>query len=104
MTIRRGMTGETVRRIQERLQQLSFYQGPLDSGFGGGTESAVKPLQQARGLAVDGLVDAATWAALFGGEPAPVSEFANAPHELRCLALTGPFETGAQPPDCFCAI
>jgi hypothetical protein len=104
MTIRRGMTGEIVKRIQEKLQQLSLYHGPLDSGFGGGTEGAVKRFQQARGLAVNGLVDAPTWDALFTGEPAPVSEFANAPQPLRCLALTGSFETGAQPPECFCAV
>ena len=104
MTIRRGMNGEHVRRIQEKLQKLTLYLGPIDSGFGGGTESAVKRFQKARALSVTGVVDAETWSLLFDGAAAPVSEFANAPQPLRCLALTGSFETSTQPPDCFCAV
>jgi hypothetical protein len=49
-------------------------------------------------------VDAATWALLFPGEPAPPSPLAGASLAERCLALTGSFETGKYHPDCFCAV
>src|SRR5690348_1225267 len=104
MIIRRGMNGDHVRRIQEKLKQLGLYRGPVDSGFGGGTESALKTFQRSRNLTDNGVADAATWSALFDGEQPPVSEFAAAPPQQRSLALTGTFETGAQPPECFCGI
>ena len=42
----RGSKGAEVAKIQTRLQQLGFYTGPIDSDFGGGTESAVKGFQK----------------------------------------------------------
>jgi peptidoglycan hydrolase-like protein with peptidoglycan-binding domain len=104
MIIRRGMNGDHVKRVQDKLTQLHFYRGPIDSSFGGGTESALKRFQQSRAMPVNGIADAATWSALFDGEQPPVSEFAAAPQQQRCLALTGTFETGGQPPECFCGI
>lgn len=104
MTIRRGMNGEYVRRIQERLLRLSLYRGPLDSGFGGGTEASVKRFQQDQRLPVTGLVDGETWKRLFDGEDPPVSEFFKATPQQRSLALSGSFETGSQPPECFSGV
>lgn len=101
MTIRRGMSGDLVLRIQQRLRELKLYQGPLDSSFGGGSEAGVKTFQKQHSLTATGAVDSATWAMLFPGEPAPVSPLSFAPVSQRCLALTGSFETGAQPPDCY---
>lgn len=104
MTIRRGMQGDTVRGIQERLRELSFLNPPIDGDFGGGTEGSVKRFQKARSLAPTGIVDGGTWSELFPGRPAPVSPMASAPLANRCLALTGSFETGKQPPECFCGV
>jgi Putative peptidoglycan binding domain len=101
MTIRRGMSGDTVRRIQELLSSLKLYLGPLDSSFGGGVESAVKNYQSQQHITPTGLVDTATWSQMFPGQPTPVSELANKSLPDRCLALTGSFETGRYPPDCF---
>jgi hypothetical protein len=100
----RGAKGVEVSRIQDRLRALSFYRGPIDGDFGGGTESAVRAFQQARGLDVDGMVGSETWRALFDGAaivaPAIVSESL----AYRSLALTGAFETDTGPPGCFAGL
>jgi hypothetical protein len=104
MTIRCGMSGDAVRRIEEALAGAKLYSGPIDSSFGGGLEAAVKNFQKLHQVSPTGLVDAATWALLFPGEPAPPSPLAGATLAERCLALTGSFETGKYHPDCFCAV
>jgi Putative peptidoglycan binding domain len=104
MTIRCGMSGDTVKRIEEQLSSLKLYSGPIDAAFGGGLEAAVKNYQLQKRLPASGAVDAATWSVLFPGEPTPVSELAERPLAERCLALTGSFETGKYPPDCFCGL
>lgn len=58
--VRRGDTGERVRTVQYLLRQAG-YSVSADGVFGSGTESAVRSFQQARGLAVDGVVGTATW-------------------------------------------
>lgn len=65
MTIRCGMSGATVKQIEELLAQQKLYGGPIDSSFGGGLESAVKNFQKLHQLTPSGLVDAATWALMF---------------------------------------
>ncbi|HOP39938.1 MAG TPA: peptidoglycan-binding domain-containing protein [Geobacteraceae bacterium] len=98
-----GSTGDEVCRIQERLQSLGIYLGPLDGIFGGGTEGAVRLFQEREGLAVDGVVGPITWAKLVGGEmPRPSLGYRTL--DYRCLALTGSFETGAGIPDCFAGV
>ncbi|HOK46631.1 MAG TPA: peptidoglycan-binding domain-containing protein [Bryobacteraceae bacterium] len=105
MRIRRGSSGAKVEEIQRRLRELGLYRGPVDGLYGGGTEAAVKTFQQARALAVDGIVGFETWAALFPGEPAPETEDPTSyPLAQRCLALTGSFETGAGIPECYAGL
>ena len=104
MTIRRGASGDTVKKIQARLSELELYRGPVDGSFGGGTESAVKLFQRNSKLNSDGFVDDGTWAKLFPKEAPPVTTMLGEPVALRCLALTSSFETGDMPPECFCGI
>lgn len=98
-----GSSGEPVTRIQQRLQKLGLYRGPLDGAFGGGTEAAVKAFQAANGLDVDGVVGNDTWKKLFR-EPIAPPPIAAEPVESRCVAITGAFETNAGPPDCFAGV
>ncbi|MBR6955209.1 MAG: D-alanyl-D-alanine carboxypeptidase family protein [Clostridia bacterium] len=63
--LRNGSRGEEVIRLQQRLQELGYYQGSIDGQFGGGTEEAVMRFQQAAGLAADGLAGEATCAVLY---------------------------------------
>ncbi|HEX3034718.1 MAG TPA: peptidoglycan-binding domain-containing protein, partial [Thermodesulfobacteriota bacterium] len=98
-----GSKGEEVTKIQEELKSLGFYKGPIDGDFGGGTEAAVKAFQKSKGLDIDGKVGPNTWKVLFGSEiPKPSCHDKGLAH--RCLALTGTFETGSAPPDCFCGL
>lgn len=99
-----GSKGDEVRRIQQRLNDLNFYKGPVDGEFGGGTEAAVKAFQVARSIEADGVVGAGTWTALFAGETISEPAITSRPLDYRCLALTGSFETGAGIPECFAGL
>ena len=103
-TYRRGASGPEVERIQNRLRELGRYAGPIDGDFGGGTESAVVAFQRGTGLSPDGSVGAETWAALFPSEAMPTPSLLSQSLDLRCLALTGSFETDTGFPDCFAGI
>jgi N-acetylmuramoyl-L-alanine amidase len=59
--LRKGAEGPAVSRLQRRLQQLGFYGGPIDGGFGDETEAAVKAAQRSAGLEEDGIVGEGTW-------------------------------------------
>lgn len=56
-----GDTGAAVTRLQERLQALRFYDGPLDGCLGERTSAAVSLLRAHAGEPGDGPVDATTW-------------------------------------------
>ena len=101
MNVQRGMRGESVAKIQQKLKDLGLYTSTVDSAFGGGTEGSVKSFQLKQDLKPTGIVDAATWGKLFPGTPPPPSPLENATLGEKCFALTGAFETGVQPPDSF---
>jgi len=55
-----GSTGSDVYDLQERLKELGYYTGALDSKFASGTQSAVIAFQQRNGLVADGIAGRAT--------------------------------------------
>lgn len=57
-TLKRGSRGSEVKTLQSKLNLLA------DGIFGPLTEEAVKEFQKSKGLTVDGVVGARTWAAL----------------------------------------
>jgi peptidoglycan hydrolase-like protein with peptidoglycan-binding domain len=61
-TIRRGSTGNPVRRAQKRLTLGGYDTKGVDGIFGGDTEAAVRRFQGDRGLPADGIVGPRTWA------------------------------------------
>jgi peptidoglycan hydrolase-like protein with peptidoglycan-binding domain len=61
-TIRRGSTGNPVRRAQKRLTLGGYDTNGVDGIFGADTEAAVRRFQGDRGLMVDGIVGPRTWA------------------------------------------
>lgn len=63
-TLRVGMTGPAVSRIQDTLRARGFYQGTVDGIFGPATEAAVQDFQSSVQLSPDGVVGPATWQAL----------------------------------------
>lgn len=62
--LRRGMTGEAVRGLQQRLRTIGVYDGEIDGVFGEQTEAAVKAAQQKYQLDPDGVVGPSTWSTL----------------------------------------
>ncbi len=50
-----GSSGDLVTKLQQRLADLGFYDGPVTGYFGEATESAYKAFQEAAGLNPDGL-------------------------------------------------
>jgi len=56
-----GSTDLPVRRLQSRMSAVGFDTGGVDGRFGAKTEAAVKALQQAYNLNVDGVVGPQTW-------------------------------------------
>lgn len=60
-----GVPGEAaVRRVQERLRALNFYDGNLDGLWGANTQAALQRFQQGRGLQATGQLNPATVQAL----------------------------------------
>lgn len=107
--LRIGARGREVKAIQEVLTDCGYYRGPIDLIYGGGTQSAIKCFQRDKGLPPTGEVDAATWRKIFGGVTTAKAVTVNhialmQPIGSRCLSLTGSFETGLRPPDCFAAL
>jgi peptidoglycan hydrolase-like protein with peptidoglycan-binding domain len=60
--LRKGSTGNPVRRAQKRLTLAGYDTGGVDGSFGAKTEAAVKRFQADQGLVEDGIVGPATWA------------------------------------------
>ena len=61
-----GNTGYQVRKLQDRLKELSYYTGTVDGVCGSGTVSAVKAFQKKMGLSQTGKADASLRELLYG--------------------------------------
>ena len=59
-----GDRGALVLWAQSRLAERGYYDGPLDGRYDLAVSKAVRLLQDAEGLAVTGVIDRKTWAAL----------------------------------------
>ena len=95
--LKKGMTGEDVRAVKDKLVELGYLKASTHNTFGSDTRSAVKAFQKAKGLTVDGIVGTATWGALFGQAVAPAepSDKAKRMCELAALYIGHPYVWGA---------
>ena len=95
--LKKGMTGEDVRAVKDRLVELGYLKVATHNTFGSDTRAAVKAFQKAKGLTVDGIVGTATWGALFGQAAAPVepSDKAKRMCDLAALYIGHPYVWGA---------
>ena len=86
-TLRRGSKGATVVELQEALIARGYSLAPYgaDGDFGKVTEAAVKALQKANGLSVDGVVGAKTWA-LLSAPVVTITYTATIPHLSKSQA------------------
>jgi hypothetical protein len=96
---------QLVRAIQRRLAALGCGPVAVDGDFGPQTLAAVKLFQarfpdaQGQPLAIDGVIGAITWAALFGPESLPSDAARPAPLVRRALEIArGEIGTREEPP------
>src|SRR3954463_13400303 len=84
-TVKKGSTGEDVRRLQRILVMIKEldYTG-IDGIFGANTEAAVKSFQQGAGLAVDGVAGPNTWGKLPPDPHTPLLQ--SGPPDLTSIA------------------
>ena len=80
----RGVRGEVIRTIQERLTALGHDTKGLDGIYGRDTEEALRAFQDQHRMEVSGRLDEETWKALLGPEPPRLFD--------RCLQITADFE------------
>ncbi len=60
IALKRGDSGSDVEKVQSKLKQWGYYDGPIDGIYGSGTVEAVKFFQRRNGLTPDGVVGDAT--------------------------------------------
>ncbi len=70
-SLRYGMKGEEVRRMQQALIKQGYLKGTADGVFGTKTEVAVRKFQKKHHLVVDGVAGPKTLALLYGTSPTP---------------------------------
>ncbi len=59
--LKKGVKGELVQKVQERLSTGGYYNRAIDGDFGTATETAVKELQKSTSLPIDGVIGERTW-------------------------------------------
>lgn len=60
-TLKKGVSGNITKLLQEKLVKLGYTTNGVDGIFGNGTYSAVREFQKTRGLSIDGVVGQNTW-------------------------------------------
>ena len=64
MPVKRGMYGDEVSKLQNKLKEYGYYKDPVDGRFGANTLSAVVQFQMDAGMTADGIVGLSTWESL----------------------------------------
>lgn len=93
---RPGDTGERVRELQARLEQIAWYLEPAITGrYDAATEKAVSGFQRKRGLEATGVVDRRTWQRLLDMTRRPTAAEMTPPPAPGPTIL-GPEDSGRQ--------
>ena len=92
--LKRGMKGDDVRRLQQRLMELGYAlpRYGADGEYGSETVTAVKAFQRDRGLQVDGVAGEATLAALYAGQGNTYTVTLHNVPEADAIALIGKYD------------
>ena len=99
VTLRRGMTGEAVRALQQRLITLGYLSGTADGIYGTATAEAVYNFQKRNGLTRDGVAGNKTLIALYSASaatptPAPTIAPVNTPSAASVIASASALHRG----------
>ena len=70
-----GSKGEAVKRLQERLSELGYYDGKIDGKYASAVKSAVRAFQTANGLKATGSADSNTRKLMNGGTAVTFAEY-----------------------------
>ena len=73
-TLKKGTTGEDVRRMQQALLDLGYLSGTADGDFGTNTKNAVTQFQAVNSLSADGIAGSKTLTLLYSGDALAASE------------------------------
>lgn len=92
-----GSSGDEVKALQSRLQQLGFYSGVLDGDYGKGTRAAVKLFQAQHGLDDDGIAGQKTLEMLYSNDAQPML-VTPTPAAVQVLAGSQPMLVNRQHP------
>ena len=92
-----GSSGDEVKALQSRLQQLGFYSGVLDGDYGKGTRAAVKLFQAQHGLDDDGIAGQKTLEMLYSSAAQPML-ITPTPAAVQVLAGSQPLLVNRQHP------
>jgi peptidoglycan hydrolase-like protein with peptidoglycan-binding domain/SH3-like domain-containing protein len=68
VTLKQGMSGDAVKRLQNRLIELGYMTGTADGNFGASTKTAVAAFQRKAGLDADGIAGPTTLAVLYDND------------------------------------
>ena len=68
ITLEEGSTGDQVKKLQNRLKELGYFNGSVDGKYGEGTMAAVMAFQLRNNLTVDGKAGPATQRLLYGSK------------------------------------
>lgn len=93
-----GARGEEVEVLQRRLQDLGYYDGPIDGIYGSSTATGVENFQQDTSLPATGSVDLTTWQQLRSPLSAPASQSpagSSLPEPVEVPGLTPESDSGA---------
>lgn len=89
--LKKGISGEDVMEAKQRLLLLGFFAEHVTTvtrkTFGSDTVEAVKRFQQQNGLTVDGVIGAATWAALFAEAATEAAPIIKVKPSAKALAI-----------------
>ena len=92
--LKRGMKGDDVRKLQQRLMELGYalHKYGADGEYGSETATAVKAFQLDRGLEADGIAGEATLAALYAGQGNTYTVTLHNVPEAEAIALIGKYD------------
>ena len=74
---KKGDSGTKVTKLQQALEFLGYYSGPIDGSYGDQTVEAVKRLQKNRGMKQDGVAGSSTIRVIFGESESASSQKAS---------------------------
>lgn len=92
--LKRGMKGDDVRKLQQRLIELGYAlpKYGADGEYGSETATAVKAFQRDRGLQADGIAGEATLAALYAGQGNTYTVTLHNVPEAEAIALISKYD------------